>query len=73
MVETNTRPTLSFNICILVERCTVHGKCPFKKILFIVFHSPNNRNKRKFCAQKELVLMETYISDFRDQFHITEI
>ena len=70
-----TTPSIRFHIYHIIGRCTSHGKIPLKekKICYMCEQESLPDTSTKIYTRKELVMMETTISDFRTSFYIPAI
>ena len=66
----NPSPSIHFHICHLVARCTKHGRLPLsdKKSCQECQHDTASVKSTKIYTRKELVMMETTISNFHANF-----
>ena len=70
-----TTPSIRFHIYHIIGRCTAHGRIPLKdkKICYMCEQEYPTDSSTKIYTRKELVMMETTISDFRTSFYIPDI
>ena len=70
-----TTPTIRFHIYHIIGRCTTHGIISLKdKTICSMCKQESSPDKSsKIYTRKELVMMETSISDFRTSFYIPAI
>ena len=73
--SSNGIPKIRFRVYTLTARYTVHGRNPFneKKQCKLWGSSTDSIGTEKTYTRKELVMMETSIVDFHQQFHIPAI
>ena len=73
--HTDTLPTIWFHIYHLIASCTVYGILPLyeKKLFCSCLQNPDYVPPVKLYTRKELVMIETYITEFYTSFYITEI
>ena len=71
----DTTPSIRFHIYHIIERCTVHDRIPLKegKICQMCKQESSSDESTKIYTRKELVMMETTISDFYTSFYKTFI
>ena len=71
----NTIPSICFHIYHLVARCTTHGRLKLtdKKTFCKIKQDTASEQSTKIYTRKELVMMETTISNFHKSFYIPEI
>ena len=71
----NPNPSISFRIFHLISQCTKHGRLRlYDKKGFSYFQQDTASVKStKICTRKELVMMETTISNFHTSFFILAI
>ena len=71
----NPSPSIRFHIYHLIARCTTHGRLPLtnKKSCRWCQHDTASGQPTKIYTRKELVMMETIISNFHTSFYILEI
>ena len=71
----NPSPSIRFHIYHLIARCTKHGRLPLtdKKSCRKCQHDTASGQSTKIYTRKELVMMETTISNFHTSFYIPEI
>ena len=72
---TNTSPSIRFHIYHLIERCTKHGRFLLTdtKSCCKCQQDTASGQSTKIYTRKELVMMETTISNFHTNFYIPEI
>ena len=70
-----TAPSIKFHIYHIIGRCTIHGRIPLKdmKICYICEQESLTDLSTKIYTRKEIVVMETKISDFHTSFYILAI
>ena len=70
-----TTPSIRFHIYHIIARCTAHGIILFKdrKICHMCKQESSSDKSTKICTRKELVMMQTTISDFHTSFYIPSI
>ena len=71
----NMCPKIRFHVFKIFSYFTLHVRCTFEEKLRLELCStvqPEKENAKVY-SQKEIVLMETYISDFDKQYYIVEI
>ena len=73
--QKNMCPTIRFYVYKVISCCTLYDKCTFVEkstcaLTFIL--QPTNSNIIVYSLN-EIVLMETFISEFHEKFYITEI
>ena len=70
-----TTPTIRFHIYHIIERCAIHGRISLKdKTICSMCKQESSPDKSsKIYTRKELVIMETTISDFHTIFYIPAI
>ena len=70
-----TAPYIRFHIYHIIGCCTTHIKTPLrdKKICYMCKQESSTDKSTKIYTGKELVMMETTISDFHASFYITVI
>ena len=70
-----TTPSIRFHIYHIIGRCTAHGRIPLKdkKICYTCEQESLPESSTKLYTRKELLMMETKISDFRTSFYIPAI
>ena len=70
--NSNASPSINFHFYHLIARCTVRERQPLdeKKICSLCLQDLDNVTHAKIYTRKELVMMETYISDFHKSFYI---
>ena len=68
-------PSIRFHIYILIELCTKYGRLPLTDKIFFrkCQHYTDSGQSTKIYTRKELVMMETTISNFHTSFYISEI
>ena len=71
----NTSPSIHFHIYHLISRCTTHARTPLNdsKLFRTCKHDSISAQPTKIYTRKELVKMETTISNFYTSFYIPEI
>ena len=71
----DTSPSISFHIFHLIARCTTHGRLPLtdNKSCCKCQHYTASGQSTKIYTIKELVMMETTISNFHTSFYIPSI
>ena len=71
----DTRASIRFHIYHLIARCTIHGRLPFndRKICYMCKQDYSSEQPINIYTRKELVMMETKISNFHTSFHILAI
>ena len=71
----NISPPIFFHIYHLMARCTKHGRLPLtdKKICCKYKQGADSRHSTKIYTRKELLMIQTTISNFRTSFYIPEI
>ena len=71
----NKSPSISFHIYHLITRCKTHGRLLLndKKICLKCKQDTASEQSTKIYTRKELVMMETTISNFHTSFYIPEI
>ena len=74
-INEETTPSIRFNIYHGIGRFNAHGRIPLKdkKICYMCKQESLPDTSTKICTRKELVMMETTISDFRTSFYIPAI
>ena len=72
--NTNPSPSIHFHIYYLIARCTKHGRLPLsnKKRFQECQHYTVSVKSTNIHTRKELVMMETNISNFHTSFFIPE-
>ena len=70
----NPSPSIRFHIYHLIARCTEHGRLPLadNKICRKCQQDTASGQSTKIYTRKELVMMETTISNFHTSFNIPE-
>ena len=70
-----TTPSFRFHIYHIIGRCTYHGRVSLKdmNICYMCKQESSPDKSTKMYTRKELVMMETTISDFRTSFYIPAI
>ena len=70
-----TTPSIRFHIYHIIGHCTAHGRIPLKdkKIFYMCEQESLPDKSTKIYTRKELVMMETTISDFHTSFYIPAI
>ena len=70
-----TSPSIRFHFYHLIARCTKHGRLTLtdKKICRKCQKDTTSRQSTKIYTRKQLVMMETTISNFHTSFYIPEI
>ena len=70
-----TTPSIRFHIYHIIGRCTSNGRITLKdkKICYMCEQRSLPDKSTKIYTRKELVMMETSISDFRTSFYIPSI
>ena len=65
-----TTPSIRFHIYHIIRRCTNHGRIPLKdnKIYYMCKQESSPDTYTKIYTRKELVMMETKISEFNTIF-----
>ena len=71
----NTSTSISFQIYHLIENCTTHGMLLLNDKNFFRKCKQNSISEQptKIYTRKEIVMMETTISNFHTSFYITAI
>ena len=71
----NTTSSIRFHIPRLIFCCTAHGRIPLynKKKCRVCKHDSVSEQPKKIYTRKELVMMETTISNFRTSLYVIEI
>ena len=67
-----TTPSIRFHIYHIIASCTAHGQIPLKdkKICYMCNQESSSDEYTKMYTRKELVMMETTISDFHASLYI---
>ena len=67
-----TTPSIRFHIYHIIGRCTTHGRISLKdkNICYMCEQESSPDKSTKIYTRKELVMMETTISDFHTSFYI---
>ena len=70
-----TTPSIRFHIYHIIRRCTTHGIIPLKdkKICYMCEQESLPDKSTKIYTRKDLVMMETTISDFHTSLYIPAI
>ena len=70
-----TTPSMRFHIYHIIGHCTAHGRISLKhkKICYMCNQESSSDESTKIYTIKELVMMETNISDFNTSFYIPAI
>ena len=70
-----TTPSIRFQVYHIIGSCTAHGKIPLKdkKICYMCEQESLPDKSTKIYTRKDLVMMETTISDFHTSFYILAI
>ena len=70
-----TTPSIRFHIYHIIGLCTAHGRIPLKdkNICYTCEQESSPDKSTKIYTRKELVMMETTISDFHTSFYIPAI
>ena len=70
-----TTPTIRFHIYHIIGRCAIHGRLSLKdkNICSMCKQEYSPDKSTKIYTRKELVMMETTISDFPTSFYIPSI
>ena len=73
--NSNTTPSIIFHVYHLIVCCKVHGRCPLdeNKWCHLCLQDPYYVPPVKLYTKKELVMIETSISEFHSILYITEI
>ena len=70
-----TKPSIQFQTYHVIAHCTAHGIIPLKdkKMRYMCKQESSPDESTKIYTRKDLVMMETTISDFRTSFYIPAI
>ena len=68
-------PSIRFHIYHIIERCTAHGIIPLKdkKICYMCKQVSSSDKSTKIYTRKNIVMMQTTISDFHTRLNISAI
>ena len=71
----DTTPSIIFHIYHLIARCSTHGRLPLndKNICRKFKHNSDSEKSTKLYTRKEIVMMETTISNFHKSLYIPSI
>ena len=71
----NRCPPICFHVYINVSRCKLHGRYPYEELTTcsMCYTIPSADNTEKNYTLKELVLLETYISEFHEELYVPKI
>ena len=71
----NTSPSIRFHVYHLISRCTAHLRLPLNENKFCLQcrHDSASKKSTKIYTRKELVAMETTISNFHQSLYISAI
>ena len=70
-----TTPSIRFHIYHIIARCTAHGriKLKYKKLCYMCKQESSPDESKKVYTRKDIVMMETNISDFHTSLYIPDI
>ena len=73
--HSDTSPSIRFHICHMIARCTTHARLLLndKEICRKCKQDSASEKSTKIYTRKELVMMETTISNFYTSFYIPKI